>query len=203
MPGEQRKMLLVKHALGHFASHGFHATSMQDIANSAGITKPVIYQHFRSKRALYLDLLDMVGTDLCEQIRLATEECESGHQRVMSGFYRLFFFAHENRSGYELLFANPQRQDHEFRTHLFRIESEVAELVTSQIAANISDSHRRFLALGVISLAEGTVRRWLGEVDEKSQRDLPFEATSGPQSARRVAELAWNGLRGIQRDDTK
>ncbi len=203
MPREQRKALLIKYALAHFASKGFHSTSMQDIALSAGITKPVIYQHFSSKRALYLELLGQVGTDLCSRIREATEHCDTVHKRVTAGFESYFQFALENRPGYELLFVTGPRRDPEFQDAIVNIENEVADLVTSKIEADISESHRRFLALGVIALAEGTVRRWIKEVDFAGKSAAPFAETSGPMWSRRVAELAWAGLRGIQRDDTE
>ncbi len=202
MPGEQRKALLVKYALAHFSTKGFHATSMQDIAASAGITKPVIYQHFRSKRSLYLELLGQVGNDLCLRIREATEHCDTVHLRVIAGFESYFRFALENRAGYELLFVSGPRRDPEFQGAIVRIENEIADLVTSKIEADITESHRRFLALGVIALAEGTVRRWLNEVDSAGQYGMPFPQTSGPMWSQRVAELAWAGLRGIQRDDS-
>ena len=203
MPREQRKKLLIRHALHHFASKGFHATSMQDIATSAGVTKPVIYQHFSSKRTLYLELLHQVGDDLCCRIRDATEHCDSVHQRVYAGYDSYFRFAHESRSGYELLFVAGPRRDPEFELAIFRVENEVSELVTSNIEADISESHRSFLALGVIALAEGTVRRWLKEVDAAGRANVDYLETSGPTWSKRVAELAWAGLRGISRDDSE
>lgn len=200
LPGDQRKRLLLKHALWHFSQKGFHATSMQEIATSAGITKPVIYQHFASKRALYLELLNLVGIELCNVIRDATTGAKTVHERVSRGYMSYFQFAHDNRAGYELLFGSGQRRDVEFQMELSKIENEISDLVTSQIDADISEAHRRFLALGVISLAEGTVRRWLREIETSDPSTTSFIDTNGPMWATRVAELAWAGLRGIQRE---
>lgn len=201
MPRERRKQLLIEQALAHFAAKGFHATSMQDIATAAGVTKPVIYQHFSSKRSLYLDLLGMTGEELCDRIRTATANSESVHQQVIAGFDSFFRFAYENRPGYELLFASGPRRDQEFQGALSEIEDEVADLVTSRIEADISESHRRFIALGVIALAEGTLRRWLHELDLSGAPAAAYEETSGPMWSRRIAALAWAGLRGIQADE--
>jgi AcrR family transcriptional regulator len=55
-----------------FAERGFHATSMDEVAEAAGVTKPVLYQHFDSKRRLYLELLDDVGQQLLDAIAAAT-----------------------------------------------------------------------------------------------------------------------------------
>ena len=72
LPAAERRRQLLDVALEAFAANGFHVTSMDDIAEAAGVTKPVLYQHFRSKRALYLELLDDVGARLMEAITKAT-----------------------------------------------------------------------------------------------------------------------------------
>src|SRR5687768_4632909 len=64
LPAARRRQQLLDVALGVFAERGFHPTSMNDLAEAAGVTKPVLYQHFGSKRELYLELLDDVGTRL-------------------------------------------------------------------------------------------------------------------------------------------
>ncbi|MGZ6966617.1 MAG: helix-turn-helix domain-containing protein, partial [Acidimicrobiia bacterium] len=60
LPAEQRRTQLVAVAVEVFGERGFHATSMDEVAEAAGVTKPVLYQHFPSKRALFRELLDDV-----------------------------------------------------------------------------------------------------------------------------------------------
>ena len=72
LPAAARREQLVATALEMFAQQGFHATSMNDVAEAAGVTKPVLYQHFASKRQLYLELLEDVGTRLGQVIEDAT-----------------------------------------------------------------------------------------------------------------------------------
>ena len=64
MPADQRRQQLFEVARERFAHQGFHATSMDEIAEAAGVTKPVLYQHFPSKRALYVDILEETGRQL-------------------------------------------------------------------------------------------------------------------------------------------
>ena len=64
LPAPRRRRQLLDVALDAFAERGFHRTSMDDVAEAAGVTKPVLYQHFGSKRELYLELLDDVGRQL-------------------------------------------------------------------------------------------------------------------------------------------
>ena len=62
LPAPARRTQLLEVALEAFAEHGYHLTSMNQVAEAAGVTKPVLYQHFRSKKALYQELLDEVAT---------------------------------------------------------------------------------------------------------------------------------------------
>ena len=77
-------------ALEVFARQGFHATSMNEIADAAGVTKPVLYQHFTSKRGLYLELLSDVGNRLLEAIAKATANAGSPRAQVERGFAAYF-----------------------------------------------------------------------------------------------------------------
>jgi AcrR family transcriptional regulator len=61
LPAPERRRQLLDVALEAFSARGFHPTSMHEIAEAAGVTKPVLYQHFSSKRELYLELLDDVA----------------------------------------------------------------------------------------------------------------------------------------------
>src|SRR5437016_376222 len=62
----ERKRQLLAHAKQLFVTHGYHATTTQKIAEAAGITEPVLYRHFGSKKALFLEVL--------EEVRAATLE---------------------------------------------------------------------------------------------------------------------------------
>src|SRR3954447_19573429 len=113
MPADQRRQQLFDIARDRFARQGFHATSMDEIAEGAGVTKPVLYQHFPSKRALYVELLEDVGNQLLTQLASATDRATTGRQRVEEGFGAYFRFVDENRSAFRLLFGASVRNDPE------------------------------------------------------------------------------------------
>src|ERR1700760_4635450 len=114
LPAEQRRRQLLDVALDMFAARGFHATSMDEVATAAGVTKPVLYQHFPSKRALYVELLEDVGNQLLAQLASATDRATTGRQRVEEGFGAYFRFVDENRSAFRLLFGASVRTDPAF-----------------------------------------------------------------------------------------
>src|SRR6266513_871921 len=100
LPAPRRRRQLLDVALEVFAERGYHPTSMNDLADAAGVTKPVLYQHFRSKRALYLELLEDVGGRLRETISKATTEAQSPREQVRAGFRAYFTFVAAQRPAF-------------------------------------------------------------------------------------------------------
>ena len=85
LPAARRRRQLLEVALRVFADRGYHDASMNDIAVAAGVTKPVLYQHFTSKRELFTELLTDVGRDLQDKI---TKAIASAHGPVLRGAFR-------------------------------------------------------------------------------------------------------------------
>jgi AcrR family transcriptional regulator len=189
LPAARRRRQLLEVALERFATQGYHKASMDDIAEAAGVTKPVLYQHFRSKRALYLELLEDVGAQLLEAITKATAEATSPHQQVEAGFAAYFGFVDHHRHAFRLLFSEDARRDEVLAAAVVGVEQAIAEAVANLIEADLDDDHRRILAFGIVGLAEGTCRHWLAH-------DLDLDPAA---TARWLGDLAWAGLRGVRR----
>ncbi len=188
LPAARRRKQLLDVALRVFAERGFHPTSMNDLAEAAGVTKPVLYQHFGSKRELYLELLEDVGTQLRESIGKATSEAATPREQVERGFTAYFRFVADRQAAFQILFGGGSRRDEEFAAHVHRVEEMVADAIAALIdVPGLTADDRRLLAHGIVGLAEGTSRLWL--------RD---GLVGDPDAlAARVAELAWAGLRGV------
>ena len=188
LPASARRRQLLDAALEAFAARGFHATSMNEVAVAAGVTKPVLYQHFGSKRALYQELLDDVADTLQARIQAATAT-GSPRSQVEAGFRAYFTFVAERRSRFTLLFGSGARRDAEFAGTVSRLEASVAEWVASLIDADLEEAHRRTLAYGIVGLAEATSRHWVTGALDLGPEELTAQA----------ADLAWKGLRGVER----
>lgn len=190
LPAPRRRRQLLDSALDVFAQKGFHATSMDDVAEAAGVSKPVLYQHFRSKRDLYLDLLDDVGRNLMSLITEATSGAGTPRAQVENGFAAYFRFVSERENAFRLLFGSGARRDAEFAEAVRKVEGAIAETIAALIAADIDPEHSRLLAHGIVGLAEGTARHWIAH-------DLGLDPDV---VARRIANLAWAGLRAVHPD---
>ena len=162
---------------------------MDEIAEAAGVTKPVLYQHFPSKRALYVELLEDTGRQLLTSLADATGRAGSGRERVELGFRAYFNFAVNNRSSFRLLLGTTIRSDPEFARIVEEIINAAAETVSTLIEIDATDEQRLVLANALVGMGEGVSRRAL-------QDDGP---TMDPdQLATWIAELAWFGLRGVR-----
>jgi AcrR family transcriptional regulator len=176
-------------ALGVFAERGFHTTSMNDIAEAAGVTKPVLYQHFRSKRELYLELLEDVGGRLRDSIAKATAQAAGPREQVEAGFGAYFRFVANDQEAFRLLFGGGTRRDLEFADAVRAVEVSIADIIALLIdVPGLDTDRRRILAHGIVGLAEGTSRHWILD-----------GAPGDPETlAAQVADLAWAGLRGVR-----
>ena len=96
-----RREQLLEVALEVFARAGYHATSMNEVAEAAGVTKPVLYQHFESKRELYQALLDDVGNQLLTAIVNATGEAPDGGPKTELGIRAYFRWVPEDHAPFD------------------------------------------------------------------------------------------------------
>src|SRR5689334_6373307 len=146
LPAAERRQQLIETALAIFAAKGLHGTSMDDIAEAAGVTKPVLYQHFRSKRALFLELLDQVGQQLMTSITKATAEADTPREQVELGLTAYFQFVADHHASFVLLFGDGTRRDEEFASAVDGVENTIANFVAALINAGLDDEHRQLLA---------------------------------------------------------
>lgn len=188
LPAAARRRQLLDVALGEFAERGFSGVSMDQVAEAAGVTKPVLYQHFTSKRALYLELVDDVADRLEDAVVKATADAASPRQQVENGFRAYFRFVTEHRDAFRLLFTADSRRDRDLTDAVVRVEETFAGTIAALIEVEgLSEDDRLLLARGIVGIAEVT-----------SRHALVGPSPDPDALARRVAGLAWAGLRGIR-----
>ena len=187
LPAAQRRTQILEVALYAFAARGFHAASMNDIALAAGVTKPVLYQHFTSKRALYLSLIDELASSMLTAVSKATTDAEDGRAQTEAGVIAYFEWVGANRDAFVLLFGSGARNDEEFATAVRNVERKVAEAIAPLIDADIDAEHQRLLAYALVGMSESVSRQLV----------LSGEAFDPRVVGKRLAMLAWAGLRNV------
>jgi AcrR family transcriptional regulator len=196
LTAEQRRQQLFAVALELFAQRGYRSTTMDDIAEAAGVTKPLLYQHFSSKRALYLELVDSVAQDVLVAIGRAVMQAEGPRQQVELGFAAYFRLVVSHEAEFRLLYGRDHADDFELGRALRAVEDAIAEAIDPLIDAGLDDDHRRLLAYGIVGMAEGASRRFMAQ--------RPDSAAAVDEEARklaaRMADLAWAGLRSVHAD---
>lgn len=189
LSADARREQLLEVAIDAFAKSGYHSTSMNDVAAAAGVTKPVLYQHFDSKRALYIALLDDVGDRITSAVLEATKNTDSGKETTRLGFVAYFTWVAEHPREFQLLFGSNDRTDVEFTAMTRKLESSLAEAIAPLITAGIDAQHQRTLALGLIALAIGVSQHLIAEGNRFKPETI----------AEQVFQFAWAGLRSVGR----
>lgn len=185
LPASARREQILDVAVEVFAHNGFHSTSMNDVAEAAGVTKPVLYQHFDSKRELYLALLDEAGNRLRAAVAKAVAGATTGKEQTELGFKAYFRWVAEDHDAFLLLFGSRANRDEESTATIRRITAATAAAIAPLIAADIDPQHQSVLAHGLVGLAEG-VSRHLVEMGETFDPEV---------LGQQIADLAWAGLR--------
>src|SRR5690242_21113135 len=163
LPRSARRKQLLAAAQQVFVAHGYHAAAMDDIAERAGVSKPVLYQHFPGKLELYLALLDTHCDALIERMRTAMKSSSDNKLRVEAATSAYFDFIDHESEAFRLVFESDLRNDPAVRARFERVERGCLEAITETIMADTGLGRERaeLLAAGLCGAAEITARFWL------------------------------------------
>lgn len=126
-----RKALILDAAAQAFAYHGYERTSIEEIAAGAGIAKSVIYDHFPSKQALHIDLLQEQARALIEHA-VRRVELASPEDLLRVNTHAFFEYVEEHPFAWRMLFREPAEQPeiaHAHRTIQRQITQAIAQLI--------------------------------------------------------------------------
>ena len=193
LPRGARRVQLLRAAQDVFVAQGFHAAAMDDIADRAGVSKPVLYQHFPGKRELYLALLEKQVDELTDRVRQAMDGTEDNRTRVDGAVGAYFDFIDADGEAFRLVFESDLRNDPDVRRLADRGARACIEAIAEVIAVETGADPERALLLsaGMTGLAETSARWWLASKGTVS-RD---------EAVALLSSLAWRGMSGFPRRD--
>jgi AcrR family transcriptional regulator len=191
LPRQARRRQLLGAAQEVFVAQGYHAAAMDDIADRAGVSKPVLYQHFPGKLELYLALLDESAEKLTAIVRDALSSTTDNRERVPATFRAFFDFVGDKDEAFRLVFESDLSNEPEVRARLNRTMRACADMISQFIRedAGLSDDEAHLLGMALVGMAQVSSRYWLS-----TDRAIPKEAAE-----QLLARLAWRGISGWPR----
>ncbi|MCZ7416680.1 MULTISPECIES: TetR/AcrR family transcriptional regulator [unclassified Streptomyces] len=193
LPRRARRNQLLGAAQEVFVAQGYHAAAMDDIADRAGVSKPVLYQHFPGKLDLYMALLDQHCEALLQAVHTALETTTDNKQRVAATMDAYFRFVENEGGAFRLVFESDLTNEPAVRERVDKVSLECAEAVSAVIAEDTKQPQEQsmLLAVGLCGLAQITARYWLG-----AGQPIPKDA-----AASLISSLAWRGIAGFPLHD--
>jgi AcrR family transcriptional regulator len=182
-----RRAQLLDAARDVFADQGYHAAAMDDIAERAGVSKPVLYQHFPGKLELYQALLTTYADELVGQVEAALAATAENEERVQAAVAAYFDFVAGDGKAYRLIFGSDLRGEatEVVEDAMNRCIEKVAAAVTTD--AGLDSARARLLAVGLVGLSQVAAQYWL-DSEQTVNRD---------EAVALLAGLAWRGLAGF------
>ncbi len=193
LPRSARRTQLLGAAREVFVANGYHAAAMDEIAERAGVSKPVLYQHFPGKRDLYLALLAEHTQQLIDAVRFALTSTAENKQRVAATLAAYFTFIDSESEAFLLIFESDLTNDGEVRALVDRVSSECSAMFADVIGEDtgLAREEAELLAVALAGMAQVSARYWL-----QTGRAVPREAAD-----RLIAQLSWRGIRGFPKNE--
>jgi AcrR family transcriptional regulator len=186
LPRDARRLQLLQAASEVFVTRGYHSAGMDEIAECAGVSKPVLYQHFPGKLDLYLAVLQSYVDNLISGVRQALRSTTDNRQRVRAAVLAFFDFVDNENQGYRLVFESDFMGDAQVQSQVDRATEACVDAVFDLVAhdSGLDPYRARILAVGLVGTSQFTARYWL-----QANRPIPKE-----EAVDTTVALAWGGL---------
>jgi len=198
LPRTARRKQLLAAAQQVFVANGYHAAAMDDIALAAGVSKPVLYQHFPGKLDLYLALLDVQAESLLAAVTDALAATEDNRQRVHGVLSAYFDFMDGDGDGaaapagsFRLIFETDLGNEPAVRERVVRVVNSTMMAIADSVAADtgLDRASAELLSVALSGAGQVAARWWLDNA-----RPVPRE-----QAVRLIENLLWRGISNFPR----
>jgi AcrR family transcriptional regulator len=190
--GERRQRILEAGAVA-FATRGYHATSVQEIAAAAGVTKPVFYDHFGSKEEIFVELTEGARDELIARGSRIMAQAHTLEERVRVAWDVFFQFVEEQPTRARVLLVTPLGVP-ELEAVATRVQDEATRRLAHLLIAErgllprARDRELRLLlCMEFIKCGMHGLARWWARHPDAKREDM----------TRTVVDVAWRGLSGL------
>jgi AcrR family transcriptional regulator len=193
LPRSARRKQLLGAAQEVFVANGYHAAAMDDIAERAGVSKPVLYQHFPGKLELYLALLDTQAETLSRTVQEALAQTDDNRLRIHGVLSAYFGFVdrHDHDGAFRLIFETDLGNDPAVRERVDAMTSRTMQAVAEVVAADtgLDGDSAQLLSVALTGAAQVAARWWI-----RSGRRMPQQ-----QAVQLLETLLWRGISNFPR----
>ena len=188
LPRTARRAQLLAAAQDVFATNGYHAAAMDEIAERAGVSKPVLYQHFPGKLELYMALVETHVDELVRRVRDAMESTTDNKLRVSAAVGAFYDFVDAEGAAFRLVFESDMRGEPAVASTVERATTASVDAITATITADagLDEARARLLAVGLVGVSQVSARAWLA-----GDREIPKE-----DAVALISNLVWRGIGG-------
>ena len=190
LPASERRQQLLKTALHVFARQGYHETSMNDLAAKAGVTKPVLYQHFESKQEMYFSVLREILVQVQDSIDSHRKSSSGPLEWAELGISGFFKFFENNPDAFNFLYGRADIQDAEVRDELRKIQDNMTLRLAKNFSVNFDIEKSVAAAFGAFGLILGVLRHWMQDGQRKTAEEM----------AALTSKMVTRGITGLIED---
>ncbi|MFI5504374.1 TetR family transcriptional regulator [Corynebacterium kutscheri] len=196
MTGKQRREQLIEISRGVFAERGFDGASIEEIAARAGVSKPVIYEHFGGKEGLYAVVIDREMLRLEKTIKDSLGTGRS-RARIEQAVIALLSYVEEETDGFQILVRDMQpTQDRTYSTLLGDATVQVSHILGKAFErSGLNPDYATLYGQALVGMVSMTAQWWL---DERREASSEVVELSKENVAAHIVNLCWNGLAGME-----
>ena len=178
-----------------FAAHGFHEASMDEIAEAAGVSKPMLYSYFGSKEGLYFAYVNLAYRELITAIDEAVAGAGTDPaDQLRAGTLAYYVYVGEHRHAFRVLFREMGDPGGELAPQRHRLARRVGAAIQEIVLASEA---RPWRAADTEALAEG----WIGACRSMADWWLDHTELSAEAITERMVAFGMIGVRGLCRPD--
>ena len=197
MSAADRRAAILDSAREAFAETGYHETSLDAVAERAGVSKALLYEHFSSKRELYVAMLEVHVAELIERIAGAIAEAEPGEARMRAGLEAFFGFVEERRGTWRIMFGNAG--DPDVAVRLDRLRDQVAGAIAQLMG---EEAERRGLDFPKLpQLIEMIAQQMVGAMQSLADWWDLHRKVPKKEVLQAAMDFAWVGQERISRGE--
>ncbi len=195
LPRAVREQQMLDAAVRVFSRRGYHAASMDEIAEQAGISKPMVYAYLGAKEELFVACLHREGTRLMEAVARIVEPDLPVDEQLWRGLRAFFAFVGAHRDGWSVLYRQARGQE-PFAAEVAAMRGRLVEIVAGLLGRAVEAvGHRAArpadltaMAYALVGVAE-SLADW---VVEHTDEDPEVTAT-------RMMNFVWLGADDLLR----